>query len=68
MVAEATKLVATHALVEAREHELKMAVQVAFALKAEQDEEQARLRAERDANEELLHKDQDLERLPVRRT
>jgi hypothetical protein len=45
----------------AREHEHKRAVQAAIALKAEMDEEQARLGAEREADEDLLRRERVLE-------
>ena len=61
MAAEATRLATTHNLAEAREQEHMMVVQVVIALKAEEDEEHARLIAERRANEELIHREQVLE-------
>jgi hypothetical protein len=55
---EEAKLVAAHALAEAREQEHKMAVQAAIALKAQQDKELARERASKEAEATLAHREQ----------
>ncbi len=58
LAAEAAKLVAAHALVDAREPEHRMVVHAAMSLKVEQDKELARHQATKVAAAVVAHKEQ----------